>query len=141
MGNFDTFADFLDKEFVDKIKRTSSQKVQSVAKEVLRDLVESTPVDTSAALSNWQVGLGAPVGSVIDAYALGEKGSTQGLSSAEAIAVGATKIASHEAGQVIYISNNADYIEDLNNGRSPQQAQPGFVERAVERGRLLAEGA
>ena len=33
----------------------------------------------------------------------------------------------------IFVTNNVPYIGALNNGHSPQQAQPGFVQRALEK--------
>lgn len=140
MGNFDSFADYLEREFVGEVKEAASDKVKMVATDVLKELVYTTPVDTSKALSNWQVGIGSPVSNEIEAYAQGQRGSTAGTSSAEALAVGIARLSARKVGEPVYISNLADYIVDLNDGASGQAA-PGFVERAVRLGQLVAGGA
>lgn len=94
-------------------------------------LVTSTPVDTGRARSNWVVGIG-PSTRAIDAYAPGEKGSTA-AENAEAALRQARDFLDSTDVSVIYISNNLDYIQYLNEGSSAQ-APAGFIEEAVQAG-------
>lgn len=109
----------------------------SVALTILGDLVYKTPVDTSQALSNWQVSLISPIplGGEIPAYHYGVGGWTRGASATEAIQAAKQVLSGKKPGDTIYLSNVLDYIVPLNQGSSRQQAA-GFVERAVLLGRI-----
>jgi hypothetical protein len=117
-----------------KIDKELPQQLNSLiiraAWRVLDDLVTITPVDTTAALSNWQVSVNTPVGNTIPAYVLGEHGSTYGESLLAALEAGSRTIQNKQPGQVLFISNLVDYITDLNDGSS-RQAPANFVERAI----------
>jgi hypothetical protein len=97
---------------------------------MLRELVEVTPVDTSEALSNWQVGIGARPGGPRDPYFSGRRGSTRGASSAKAIEDGLAAIKAKRPGQSVYLSNAAPHIGDLDDGSSTQFAG-GFINRSL----------
>lgn len=112
----------------------NSQRAVETAMVVLKVLTERTPVDTSTALSNWQVSLEAPNYSFINAYVPGYLGYTAGQSAAEVLRIGQMILAKKKPGQTIYITNNAPYIRDLNSGSS-KQAPAGFVEASVMVGR------
>lgn len=105
---------------------------------ILHDLLQVTPVDTSKALSNWQVTLDAPATESIDAYYPGKKGSTAEISREEAYNNGVAVLAQKKPGQLVYITNCLPYIQRLNEGWS-QQEPAGFVERAILLGRLYVE--
>lgn len=110
------------------------------AKAMLEELVEVTPVDTSTALSNWQVNLGNPAADEIPAHAAGRYGSTRGASAAKAIAEGLEELQYKKPGQPIFLSNLAPYIEDLDSGSSRQFAG-GFIPRALIVFRLAVQDA
>lgn len=99
-------------------------------------LVVSTPVDTGRARSNWIVGTG-PSTQAIDAYAPGEGGST-GRDNLNAALAQARQFLDGTDVSVIYISNNLEYIQYLNEGSSAQ-APAGFIEAAVEAGRSAVQ--
>lgn len=112
------------------VSRNADQLVKDVAEAVLLNVVSDTPVDKGDARSNWQVKLDSPADGIRDAYVSGKKGST-GLENIIASAeMGNKKIQEYAAGQEIHITNNLDYISDLNNGASTQ-APPGYVQNAV----------
>src|SRR5215217_6794824 len=90
------------------------------ATEMLEYLTEQTPVDTSEAISNWQIGIGRPVMSEIEPYAKGKKGSTKSVSRAAAIHVGKEKLLGAKPGVAVYLSNLAGHIGFLNRGSSKQ---------------------
>lgn len=114
----------------------ASMLAEEVAREIVKDLANVTPVDTSKALSNWVTTIGAPSASNIDAYSVGDKGSTQSTSAAETIAQAENALQAKRPGQTIYITNNLPYIKRLNEGYSKQEPA-GFVERAVLIGRIV----
>lgn len=117
-----------------KLDEQVSRLAVETADAIVSDLVNVTPVDTSQALSNWQVSVGSPVNGSIPPYVPGEGGSTQGLSASAALAEARAMLKTKKPGQVIYISNVLRYIQRLNDGSS-KQAPAGFVERAVLLGR------
>lgn len=119
----------------EQIKVEASNAAVSAAMTIVGDLAFTTPVDTSEAVSNWQVTLGSPTSSNIAPHFPGELGSTRNASAAETIAQAKATLSGKKPGQPIYITNNTPYISDLNNGTSRQQPA-GFVERAVLLGRL-----
>lgn len=101
-----------------------------VAQTIVNELATKTPVDTSKAISNWQVTLNAPATAEINAHFEGSKGSTYGASSAETIALCRMILKGKQPGQTIFITNNASYITELNMGTS-MQAPAGFVQAAI----------
>ncbi len=109
-----------------------------VATAILKDLLYETPVDTSQALSNWQITLGAPDAHRITALSPGERGSTQAASASAALALGLKILESAKPGESIWIQNKLPYIRRLNDGYSTQ-TPAGFVERARLIGHKVAE--
>lgn len=118
------------------IDKAASQTAVDTALAIVGDLAYKTPVDTSEALSNWQVTLDAPASGRISPHYPGEGGSTQRASAQETINRAKAVLANKKPGQPIYITNNAPYIKRLNDGYSGQQPA-GFVERAVLIGRKM----
>ena len=118
-------------------------KVNEVAKKVATGITEylatETPVDTSRALSNWQVGLGGPVRYEIEPHYPGINGYTASPSSKQTILEAVAELDKKKPGETVYISNNVDYIEELNNGKS-SQADPGFATTvAIEVGTAILD--
>lgn len=107
---------------------------------ILSQLSVNTPVDTSRALSNWQVSLGRPFMYDIGPYAPGKHGSTEATSREQMLATARYLLSYRKPGQTIFISNNVPYIRRLNEGHS-RQAAAGFVERAVAHGNRVARNA
>jgi len=118
----------------DKVEDTGNELAKGAARVVLRSLVYDTPVDTTNALSNWQVSLNLQVSEEIGPYFPGVFGSTRGASAEAALRQGEAMLARKEPGDDIYISNVVEYILRLNAGSSAQH--PGaFVDAAVLLGR------
>lgn len=118
------------------IDKAASQTAVDTALAIVGDLAYKTPVDTSQALSNWQVTLDEPASAFIGPHYPGELGSTQRASAQETINRAKAVLAAKKPGQKIFITNNAPYIKRLNDGYSGQQPA-GFVERAVLIGRKI----
>lgn len=111
-----------------RVPQAVNELVMDTARAILKDLVYVTPVDTSLALSNWQVSLTSPKRRTVDAFAYGRKGSTKALSAEGTILAGELAISKRRIGQTIWIINNISYIGDLDNGYSRQFAG-GFATR------------
>lgn len=92
-------------------------------------VVVATPVDSGRARSNWIVGLGA-----------GPTETVPPRSPQETIDEGRARISHSLPGQDIYISNNVEYIGELNRGHS-RQAPANFIQRAAAQARALVAGA
>jgi len=113
-----------------RVKVAASEMAVEVAKDLTAELISTTPVDVSTALSSWVIGIGAPSSVLPEAYFPGWAGDTRFASARSAYAVALMNLAEKKPGQVIFITNNQDYIIDLNDGSSKQQTR-GFVQRAV----------
>lgn len=121
-----------------EINKAASDVAVKAALTIVGDLAYHTPVDTSKALSNWQVSLNAPVSGNIAPYFHGDKGSTQKASAGQTLEEAKRILESKQPGQPIYITNNLPYIKRLNDGYS-KQAPSGFVERAILIARKVVE--
>ena len=129
MGDLLSLAERIDK-LDEQFSGHGNDLKKKAAVEVLDHLTAATPVDTSNAVSNWQVGVNQKIGSSIKPYFPGILGSTAAQSSQMAFEVGKRKIEQSKPGEVIYLSNLVDYIKKLNAGTS-KQAPAGFVEASV----------
>lgn len=120
----------------EKIAQSASDHAVKTALTIVGDLVYHTPVDTSQALSNWDVTIGAPVSDPHGPYFAGQHGSTQRQSAAQALNVAKETLKDKKPGQSIFIANTLPYIRRLNDGHS-QQVPAGFIERALLLGRKM----
>lgn len=123
-----------------RVENSLVELTNNVALYIEGRLVIKTPVDTSKALSNWQVFVGSPAVTDIDAYYPGQSGSTKLLSANFALRIAKNELrirGRRRIGEPIYISNVVKYIGYLNRGRS-QQAPERFVESIVTQGRAHA---
>lgn len=123
-------------KLADKIGQAASDHAVATALTIVGDLVYHTPVDTSQALSNWDVTVGAPADDPHGPYVAGKHGSTQRASAAAALNQAKDTLKNKKPGQSIFIANNLPYIRRLNDGYSAQ-VPAGFVERAVLLGRKM----
>lgn len=112
------------------IENKASELAIETAEIVITDLLESTPVDTANALSNWHISLNTPSSQSISPYSIFNRTASSKIALQKALEV----LKNKKPGELIIIQNNEDYIGDLNDGSS-SQAPAGFVQRAVLRGR------
>lgn len=91
---------------------------RKIALDILRRLVMRTPVDTGRARGNWQVSVGSPAQTAVDAT---DKGGGATIEAAVPTVEGwdASKVA-------IFLMNNVPYISALEDGHS-DQAPSGMV--------------
>lgn len=118
-----------------QVSTAANEAAVFVAETVVENLARVTPVDTSTAISGWVVSLVYRTQYKPGAHYYGSQGSTYTASVHETINNAKMVLRNKHPGQTIFIVNNEDYINDLNNGSS-QQAPAGFVERAEALGRV-----
>ena len=94
---------------------------RSISLDLLARVVEKTPVDTGRARGAWVVGISRP------STGLG-RSNKRGFGP---VVAGAAKIRSAKPFGVIFISNNVEYIEFLENGSSAQ-APAGMLAVSLE---------
>lgn len=107
---------------------------------MLEEMVEVTPVDTTEALSNWQVNLNNPAADALPPHAPGHRGSTRGASADKTLAEGRAELQYKKPGQPIFMSNLAGHIAELDDGSSTQ-FPGGFIPRALIAFRLGVQNA
>jgi len=113
--------------FARKIPDRATVLQKKVALEALRRLVSKTPVKTGRARGNWQVTIGDPASGQVERL---------DINGAETIKEGVAAIADLPAYQLVWISNNVDYIERLEHGHS-KQAPEGMLAVTVEELRAM----
>jgi hypothetical protein len=94
------------------------EQAQRKALAILSYLVRVTPVDTSRAVSNWQVTIGTPALTARGAFFAGAKGSTYDQSADTVMAFGRAMLEAKKPGEPIYITNVLPYIKYLDLGSS-----------------------
>lgn len=134
-GDLRTMASNLRKR-ADVIPVQANELKKKVVRTIVNDLAHVTPVDTTEAISNWQLGIGTRPESEIAPHFPGKHGSTFAASSSETIAIAERELTAAKPGQPVYTSNVLRYIGFLNDGSSAQEPA-GFVERAVLLGRKI----
>ncbi len=118
----------IDKELPDRV---SNLTVDTTIKLVQQLALIETPVDTSQALSNWDVSYSFRPHSFLPPYVEGEAGSTRNASGKATVDAAKFALEGRKVGQVIYLSNNAPYIRKLAYEGSSSQAPSGWVQRSV----------
>lgn len=115
------------RRIAEKVEVKAGRIVVQTAQVISQTVILATPVDTGRARANWQIGLGSPV--TVETAAKDQSGGAT-------IARNAAKLAGRSRETTIFLSNNVDYIGDLNAGSS-SQAPANFVELAVQQGLLF----
>ena len=108
-----------------ELDRAVERTVVELAVAVTENLVESTPVDSGWAKSNWIPSVGKPTENPV--------GSRDSVSSAAQVSgkAGLQNYSIKERAKA-FITNNVGYISALNDGHSTQ-APSGFVQAAIQR--------
>ena len=116
------------------IKTTDNLGIVSrkIALDSFTSVITISPVDTGLFRGNWQPGIGAPPGGVLET-----------LDPTGAISIGAVeaRVAEFKPGEVIYLANNLPYAERLEDGYSKIQAPNGMVRLTQQRFQAIASAA
>lgn len=128
--SFEYMSDMLfDMRVVVKLEMLKARR--DIVLNIVTDLARNTPVDTSQALSNWEVKKSAnfKFGS---AHVRGSKGSTREASVALTAAAADRDLSGIPIRDALYIGNAAPYIRKLDRGWSRQRPGP-WIERTARR--------
>jgi len=106
-----------------KTERKMDTLARRVAKDVFRNVIFETPVDKGGARANWQPSIGSPATGTVNAT---------DPSGAATMAKVQAKIATMDAGDIIYLTNNLPYILKLEEGGYPDGPKTigGFSRKA-----------
>lgn len=119
------------------LEQDINEIVKTAAINLSFELIYRTPVDTTKATSNWTVGIGFPEFIDRPAYFYGHDGITAAMSRSSAYAAAKSAVGTRKrTGFPIYISNNVNYIVELNEGKSPQQPMSHWIEAIVDRAKV-----
>ena len=119
----------------------TAKETLGLALDIQANLQEDTPRDTSWARANWVLSSGAPHIDPAVAEVTDPTPSQVAGAMAKQIEA-ANEVASYTlADGAIFTTNNVPYIGALNNGWSPQQASPAFIQRSVGRALMEREAA
>lgn len=110
-------------KFEVKTEGQAAALVKKIVLELFTRVMKRTPVDTGNARVNWELGVDE-IGNTVATASLVE-GENQ--ISQQAFLVGLGELAKYKPGQTIYITNNVNYIEELEKGHSERQAPQGMV--------------
>lgn len=111
------------KEVIIAIENARAESVRKIAMDIDRRLVNRTPRDTGRAARNWIVSISEP-----DTTQLPEPESRNAADAV--IQESEQKLKNLKKGQKVFVQNNLQYIQALNNGHSPQ-APPGYVDAEI----------
>jgi hypothetical protein len=136
MATLKTLAKRLNR-MADRLDDVLNERKQVMAKAITKQLIDTTPVDTSQALSNWRVTTAGAISAYIGPHVAGHQGSTRVASAKMAMAEAERAIMSSRPLDVLVIFNSVPYIRRLNEGHSAQ-APAGFVEKAILVGRIAS---
>jgi len=100
---------------------------KKIALELLRRCVEKTPVDTGRAKGGWQLTLGSPT----DGQTGRSDETARGEADSGTVSAALAALAGLKAFEVVWLSNNVEYIGELENGTS-QQAPEGMLALSIE---------
>jgi hypothetical protein len=123
------------------INKGVSKLVQDVAKGIGATIVDTTPVDTGLARSNWRATLSAPASGTIPAYSPGNKlgiGETANAGAAKSQQKQIIERFNTSKHGSIFITNNIPYIVALDSGSS-SQSPGGMVSLGFQTGRLVLQ--
>jgi hypothetical protein len=124
----------LDDFYRNSVPEAHGKIVRKVSLQILSGVVQETAVDTGRARGGWTVTTGSP-SEIVPPLREGhiEEKKAESIVLTETINKGWDKIHSAQPmKEVIWVTNNVPYIEDLEDGSS-KQAPDGMVQRTLER--------
>jgi len=117
--------------FLSRVDINANTVIKKLTLGIARSVIEKSPVDTGRFKGNWQLGINEkPSGTIDDASEFDRSESGTARTTAPSLVRIKNKLPERPAGSVLFITNNLDYAEKLENGSS-QQAPSGVVEITV----------
>jgi hypothetical protein len=125
-------------EEVKLIQVKASDKVKDIAFKVIQTAIDNTKVDTSRAISNWQISVGKEENNLKKAYYYGFAGSTKEQSRLTTLVHANDALRDKKIGESVFITN------DVDNPESSEKALNTYDDRIdktnlpyLERSRVL----
>lgn len=124
--------------FAKGIEAGMDAAVKAVVEAGVEVIADQTPVDTTRAVSNWQVTIGGPAGGEVPPHVPGSVGGS-GASAARSVTKsrGRTAMAAYKGAKAAYITNNVPYIGVLEYGDAKHRPS-GMVAKGLQAMRLRA---
>lgn len=114
------------------IRTSTEEAVKAYSSALLSSLNHDvTPYLSGQARANWQVTMNAPASNFIELREAVRNQVYDVADVGDALDHGLSTIQTFQSGDTLYITNNAPYIVNLNQGSS-KQAPAGFVESAIQ---------
>lgn len=117
------------RQWSDETLAKMTEATQKITLDVFKNVILLSPVDTGRFKGNWQPSIGAPVAGTLEAL-----DPSGGAVTAKVTGF----VEGVEAGDVIYMVNNLEYAERLEDGHSAQ-APGGMVKLTVQRFQPIAD--
>lgn len=128
------------KRVINLLEADAERRIKKLVLDVAANLVEMTPVDTGWARANWVPSIGQSyIGGGDEFKTREERAANVGRARSAADAGTAAVLGYRLQMGAIYVTNNVPYIEDLNEGSSPQ-APAGFVQIAIDKAVVMNGG-
>ena len=118
-------------DFIDEIEADADQVVRKVTLDLMNEISANNPVRTGRSRANWNISQGAPDTSVVEKTFGKSRNESDGPSAAFLKQKSEAAVEKIKAGQTVFITNNVEYLADLNNG-TPEREGQHFVELAIE---------
>lgn len=114
------------------VQEGTDMAVRLIVEAGIDTIADQTPVDTTRAVSNWQVTVGAPAGGEVAPHVPGSVGGS-GAATARAITKsrGRAAVAGLKGGKPAFISNNVPYIGVLEYGDAKHRPM-GMVSKGLQ---------
>ena len=131
-------------DFARKLPEKVTVMQKKIVLEALRRLIQKTPVDTGRARLNWQVTIDHPAEGQLDLRKFDKAKKAAAVVDAPPLSMVGQEVITEAVGvlrslppfEMVWISNNVDYIEFLEHGSS-QQAPEGMLAVTIEELRMI----
>jgi hypothetical protein len=126
------------KKEIDLLFKEINEVTKDVARSVMKEVVENTVIDTSQAVSNWELQLDTPNKQFVSAHFVGKAGSTAIASERETLSIAERNLAGRKLEEPIFITNNIKGSEGYDYNSQVLIAEEVAVQSA-EQAVLIAE--
>lgn len=119
-------------KLVKDVQEGVDEAVKLIVEDGVNKMADSTPVDTTRAVSNWIVTIGSPASGEVPPHVPGSKGGT-GAPAARAATKGRAKaaVSGLRGAKAVYITNNVPYIGVLEYGDAKHRPS-GMVSKGLQ---------
>lgn len=135
--DFKQFAKAMEQRAFNVISNANEIK-KDAALQLVKTAAETTPVDTGEAISGWIVGINEARPDKVKPHAPGLMGSTHSENIRATVAAAQVVLDTVLPGDAVHVTNNASHIQDLEDGKSPQNSN--MTGQAIAAAKSLIKG-